>query len=418
MLGKYFGVVDELKIERQRREAAEQFVNDVNKLLVDLGNKVQGYTAISKEELAGLSKERQKVHLSAQTFTTTFRQALFSMVLDISSQNKEVDKLSIQKFLEACVSGDVLDMIALTNAGRGNVRDHVKAEYQSMIDLFAAQNVFSWSPGKTAGAIGPGEMALSMMGSPTEKAKGHGDLDVGGIMYEIKAGATSGGRLNSKKMLKGPSAWPTWKAGIEKIIKQSAPKNVTWIRKNSKGDEIELKASNFSANTFNKNKSTGKTKEGAAYNFNTKGLTTLNDEVLIYGSYELTYDLFYNTFAKLITNLEDIKKSRITTSGQKIMGVSPEKLVSGAINEDGTIDVNAMMAAYTRLAYESYNRADGVEAILFLNTISLDYTIAKDGKDLISKLNNEINISSGFNFNDDQQTATPSYLAKKQQQVN
>jgi hypothetical protein len=417
MLGKYSGVVDELKIERQRREAAEQFVNEVNKLLVDLGNKVQGYTEISKEELAGLSKKAQQVHLNAQTFTTTFRQALFSMVLDISNQNQEIDKLSIQEFLEACVTGDVLDMIALTNAGRGNVRDHVKAEYQPMIDLFAAQKVFSWSPGKTAGAIGPGEMALSMMGSPTEKAKGHGDLDIGGIMYEIKAGATSGGRLNSKKILKGPSAWPTWKAGIEKIIKKSVPKNVTWNRKNAKGQEIELKASNFSANTFNINKSTGKAKEGAAYNFNAKGLTTLNDEVLVYSSYELTYELFYNTFAKLITNLEDIKKSRITTAGQKIMGVSPEKLISGSINEDGTIDVNAMMAAYTRLAYESYNRADGVEAILFLNTISLDYTIAKDGKELISKLNNEINISSGFNFNDDQQSATPSYLAKKQKQV-
>jgi hypothetical protein len=413
MLGKYANVVDELKIERQKREAAEQFVNQVNKLLVQLGNKVQGYTEISKEEFDALSKRAQQIHINAQNFTTTFRQALFSMVLDISSQNKEIDKLSIQQFLEACVTGDVLDMLALTEAGRGNVRDHVKEEYQPMIDLFAEQKVFSWSPGKTAGAIGPGEMALSMMGSPTEKAKGHGDLDIGGTMYEIKAGATSGGRLNSKKILKGPAAWPTWKAGIEKIIKKAAPKGVTWTRKNSKGQEVEVKASNFTANTFNLNKEKGKAKEGAAYNFNYRGLTTLNDDVLIHSTYELTYDLFYNTFEKLITNLDEIRKSRVTTTGKKVLGVSPEKLVSGAINEDGTIDPTAMMAAYTRLAYESYNRADGVEAILFLNTNSLDYTIAKDGKELIGKLNNEITISSGFNFNDDQQSATPAYLAKK-----
>lgn len=413
MLGKYTNVVDELKVERQKREAAEKFVNQVNKLLVLLGNKVQGYTEISKEEFEGLSKKAQQIHINAQNFTTTFRQALFSMILDISNQNQEVDKLSIQKFLEACVSGDVLDMLALTEAGRGNVRDHVKQEYQPMIDLFAEQKVFSWSPGKTAGAIGPGEMALSMMGSPTEKAKGHGDLDIGGIMYEIKAGATSGGRLNSKKILKGPAAWPVWKAGIEKIIKKSSPKGVTWTRKNNKGLETLVKASNFTANTFNLNKSTGKSKEGSAYNFNYRGLTTLNDEVLIYSTYEQTYDLFFKTFSTLITNLDEVKKSRVTSSGQKIMGVSPEKLVSGAINEDGTIDPTAMMAAYTRLAYESYNRADGVEAILFLNTNSLDYTIAKDGKELIGKLNNEITISSGFNFNDDQQSATPAYLAKK-----
>ncbi len=413
MLGKYANVVDELKVERQKREAAEKFVNQVNKLLVLLGNKVQGYTEISKEEFDALSKRAQQIHINAQNFTTTFRQALFSMILDISNQNQEIDKLSIQQFLEACVSGEVLDMLALTEAGRGNVRDHVKQEYQPMIDLFAEQKVFSWSPGKTAGAIGPGEMALSMMGSPTEKAKGHGDLDIGGTMYEIKAGATSGGRLNSKKILKGPAAWPMWKAGIEKIVKKGAPKNATWTRKNAKGQEITVKASNFTANTFNLNKSTNKAKEGAAYNFNYRGLTSLNNEVLQYSTYDLTYELFYNTFEKLITNLDDVRKSRITTTGNKIMGVSPEKLISGAINEDGTIDPTDMMAAYTRLAYESYNRADGVEAILFLNTNSLDYTIAKDGKELISKLNGEITISSGFNFNDDQQSATPAYLARK-----
>lgn len=413
LLGKYANVVDELKVEKQKREAAEKFVNQVNKLLVALGNKVQGYTEISKDEFSALSKKAQQIHVNAQTFTTTFRQALFSMVLDISSQNQEVDKLSIQQFLEACVSGDVLDMLALTEAQRGNVRDHVKEEYQPMIELFAAQKVFSWSPGKTAGAIGPGEMALSMMGSPTEKAKGHGDLDIGGTMYEIKAGSTSGGRLNSKKILKGPAAWPTWKAGIEKIVKKGAPKDATWTRRNAKGQETVVKPSNFSANTFNVNKSTGKAKEGAAYNFNYRGLTTLNDEVLPYSTYEMTYDLFYNTFEKLITNLDDVKKSRISSTGKKIMGVSPEKLVSGAINEDGTIDPKAMIAAYTRLAYESYNRADGVEAILFLNTTTLDYTIAKDGRDLINKLDSEVTVTSGFNFNDDQQSATPAYLAKK-----
>lgn len=413
LLEKYTNVVDELKISNQKLKAAEDFINNVNDLLVVLGNKVQGYVEVTPEEYGALPAKSKKAIDNARQFTTTFRQALFGMVLDIGKQNQEVDKLSIQKFLEACVTGDVLDMLSLTSVSRGNVRDHVKSEYQPMIELFAAQKVFSWSPGKTSGAIGPGEMALSMMGSPTEKAKEKGDLVVGDTMFEVKAGSTSGGRLNSKKILKGPSAWPIWKAGIEKIVKKGAPKDATWSRTNSKGLETLVKPSNFTANTFNIIKSTGKKKEAAAYNFNYRGLSKLNEEILVYSTYELTYDLFYNTFAALITNLDDIQKSTTNSVGKRIMGVSPEKLISGSIYEDGTIDVLDMMAAYTRLAYESYNRADGVESILFLNTTTLDYTIAKDGKDLVSKLNKEITITGGFNFNDDQQSATPAYLAKK-----
>lgn len=413
LLEKYTNVVDELKISNQKLKAAEDFITNVNELLVTLGNKVQGYVEVTPEEYEALSAKAKKAIDNARQFTTTFRQALFGMVLDISKANQEVDKLAIQQFLQACVDGEVLDMLALTSVDRGNVRSHVKDDFKPMIDLFAQQKVFSWSPGKTSGAIGPGEMALSMMGSPTEKAKEKGDLVVGNTMFEVKAGSTSGGRLNSKKILKGPAAWPIWKAGIEKIVKKGAPKDVTWTRINKTGQEITVKASNFNANSFNKNKSTGKMKEAAAYNFNYRGLSKLNEEVLIYSTYELTYDLFYDTFSTLITNLEEVKKSTIDSAGNKIAGVSPEKLISGSIYEDGTIDVDDMMSAYTRLAYESYNRADGVEAILFLNTTSLDYTIARNGRDLVGKLNDSITISGGFNFNDDQQSATPAYLAKR-----
>ena len=413
LLSKYSTVVDELKVSNEKLKAAEEFIENVNDLLVTLGNKVQGHVEVGLEEYKALSTRAKSSIDNARQFTTTFRQALFGMVLDISKQNQEVDKLSIQEFLKACVSGDVLDMLALTAVDRGNVRQHVKQEYQPMIDFFAAQKVFSWSPGKTSGAIGPGEMALCMMGSPTEKAKDKGDLIVGDTEYEIKAGSTSGGRLNSKKILKGPAAWPTWTAGIEKIIKKNAPKDVKWTRTDRTGKEQSVGPAKFTANTFNINKTTGKKKEAAAYNFNYRGLTKLNDEILAYSTYELTYDLFYNTFAILITNLEEVKRTNTNSSGQRVSGVSPEKLISGAIYEDGTIDVDDMMAAYTRLAYESYNRADGVEAILFLNTSTLDYTIARNGKDLVGKLKGEITITGGFNFNDDQQSATPAYLARK-----
>ena len=52
---------------------------------------------------------------------------------------------------------------------------------------------------------------------------------------------------------------------------------------------------------------------------------------------------------------------------------------------------------------------------MFLNTETLDYTIAKNGDDLAEKMLGKgeatVRISGGFNFNDDQQSATPAYLA-------
>ena len=409
-LTKLKEVASELKITTEKLRAAEEFIQNVNDLLVDLGNKVQDYVAITPDEYDALSKRAQTLHDNARNFTTTFRQSLFSMVLDISKQNQQVDKQEIQDFLQACLDGKVIDMIALVSADRGNVRGHVNKEWQPMMDLFAKQKVFSWSPGKTSGAVGPGEMALCMMGSPSNKAKTKGDLEIDGEDYEIKAGADSGGRLNSDKILKGPAAWPVWKAGIEKIVKDGAPKDAKWTSRTKKGEEIQTSTANYSANTFNKTKKG--VKEASKYNFNKQGLTKLNEEILIYSTPELTYDLFANTFSTLITNLSEVESSYVDSKGNRFKGVKLETIVWDTLYDDGTIDVDGIMKAYTRLAYESYNRENGVESILFLNTRSLDYTIARNGRDMLAKLaSGDIKITSGFNFNDSQQSASPAYLS-------
>ena len=409
-LTKLKEVASELKITTEKLRAAEEFIQNVNDLLVDLGNKVQDYVAITPDEYDALSKRAQALHDNARNFTTTFRQSLFSMVLDISKQNQQVDKQEIQDFLQACLDGNVINMISLVSADRGNVRDHVNKEWQPMRDLFAKQKVFSWSPGKTSGAVGPGEMALCMMGSPSNKAKTKGDLEIDGEDYEIKAGADSGGRLNSDKILKGPAAWPVWKAGIEKIVKDGAPKDAKWTSRTKKGEEIQTSTANYSANTFNKTKKG--VKEASKYNFNKQGLTKLNDEILIYSTPELTYDLFANTFSTLITNLSEVESSYVDSKGNRFKGVKLETIVWETLFDDGTIDVDGIMKAYTRLAYESYNRENDVESILFLNTRSLDYTIARNGRDMLAKLaSGDIKITSGFNFNDSQQSASPAYLS-------
>ena len=60
LLEKYTTVVDELKISNQKLKAAEDFINNVNDLLVTLGNKVQGYVEVSPQEYQTASAKAKK----------------------------------------------------------------------------------------------------------------------------------------------------------------------------------------------------------------------------------------------------------------------------------------------------------------------------------------------------------------------
>ena len=421
------------KLESVWRAKAEEITNSIFDKLEKLANKVQGYTAIDEGTYKSLTKAEKKVHDNARNFAAVFKQAFFGMIMRMLSQNKELDRERIVVFLDACYNGEVIDMESLIGQDAGNVKEHVNSDYQDMLDLFSSYGVFSWSPGKSSGAIGPGEMALSMMGSPAQKAQHGGDLIVAGTNLEIKAGATSGGRLNSKKILKGPAAWPIWSEKITKIIRSAPARKLPagselGTRTRKDGEEEVLTKENYTPNTFNK--TNGRFKEACNYNWSYKMLGRLNDEVLIYSDYKKTYDLFYSTISKLITNLDEVSEPVMTNAGKgkqspkltpdgKIAypGINAEELIRNAILEDGTIIVPAMMEAYTKLAYASYNRADGVEAIMFLNTETLDYSIIQNGDELAGKLVDtpqgkpSIRVSGGFHFNDDQQSATPAYLA-------
>ena len=417
-------------LEKKYVLRAEEITNSMFDKLELLANKVQGYTSIDDNTYKALNKAEKKIHDNARNFAAIFKQAFFGMIMRMLRQNKEIDRNTIIEFLDACYNGQVIDMEALISVDAGNVKDHVVG-YEDILDLFSSYGVFSWSPGKSSGAIGPGEMALSMMGSPAQKASHGGDLIIAGTNLEIKAGATSGGRLNSKKILKGPAAWPTWTDKITKIIQTApnrklSPGTPLGTTTGKSGEVIEMTKENYTSNTYNKN-TKGHFKQGSVYNWSYKMLEKLNQEILVYSTYEKTYDLFYSTISKLVTNLDEVAEPMMVTLNKKQVpklttdgkiafpGINAEEIIGNAVMEDGTIIVPAMIEAYTKLAYASYNRADGVEAIMFLNTETLDYTIAKNGDDLAEKMLGKgeatVRISGGFNFNDDQQSATPAYLA-------
>lgn len=383
---------DQRDSARAERDEAIKFIKEVTSILTVLGNKVQGYT---EEDSDKMNAAQKKKALNAEKFTKTLKQALFGKIIDMQ-EDPDVSQEDIKKFLQACADGKVINMLGVIGTDRGNIKDHVNSEYQKVFDVFVKENIFSYSPGTTSGAIGPGEMALSMMGNPAEKGK-KGDLKIGDKEVEIKASAATGGRLNSKSIAKATSGWQIWKERIGEIL-SLAPADATMKVTNKKGERVDTPVNKFNGDQYNVIK--GKAKLGSKYNWNPKGIQALNEEVLEpYSNFEKTYTLFHDTIKGLVLNFDKIDMA--------------DKLIANAIEQDGTVDYLKINKAYTKIAYESYHMADGITTIMFLRTDTLDYTIADDGDDLVSKLGDTVTMGAGFNWNDDQQTPTPGYIASK-----
>jgi len=364
-----------LKASEADKEIAKNFLRNVNGLLEALGNKVQEFKESSVEEKQALSsKERSQVlskEKNARAFTQNLKHFMFGLIIDITLKPEihQTNETEIQEFLEACVAGDVINMLSLIAETNGNVESHVNEEFIKLFNIFKTQKIFSYNPGKTSGAIGPGEMALSMMGNPAQKAK-KGDLLIGDKEIEVKAGSTSGGRLNSKKITKPAAAWKkAWTPGIQKIVDSIPAGTPIRLKNQETGQVVGVPKENFTANVVNYKtevtdtgeKVKGAGKEGARYNFNDTGLNALNNDLLRpFSTRALTSELFYETFRRIILNLDQVEDSL----GQTAMELIDSAIPTTEDGRDGGIDVDSMIKAYTLLAYESYHLADGITTIM------------------------------------------------------
>jgi hypothetical protein len=403
---------EELTAQRDQaatqRDEAINFVKEVTGILVTLGNKVQGFR--EDEDLDNFSGREKtaykKMAVNAQKFTKTLKQALFGKILDMQ-EGSNVTGEEIKQFLQACADGKVINMLGVISVSKGNIKDHVNPKHQKVFDVFVEENIFSYAPGTTSGAIGPGEMALSMMGNPAEKGK-TGDLRIGDEEIEIKASAKTGGRFNSKAIAKATTGWKVWAQKINQIMSQ-APEDATISVTQKNGQEELIKAREYNGNRHNVIK--GKAKEGSKYNWNASGFKALNIEVLKpYSNLSQTYDLFESSIRAIVQNYDKLSKPQQGNSHHKPF--NPGDLIEAAINDDGTVDMKKMNIAYSKIAYASYHLADGITTVMLLRTDTLDYTIFKDADELVGQLSSgQAMTGGGFNWNDDQQTPTPGYIA-------
>jgi hypothetical protein len=403
---------------RAERDTAITFIREVTGILTTLGNKVQGYQL---EDSDKMNAAMRKKAVNAEKFTKTLKQALFGKIIDMQEDDK-VKPEDIKQFLQACVDGKVLNMTRVIDTPRGNLKQFVNGQYSKVFDAFIKENIFSYSPGTTSGAIGPGEMALSMMGNPAEKGK-KGDLKIGKREIEVKASAKTGGRLNSKKFAKATTGWAAWSAGINAIM-QTADESRTIGQGQKDGTVKQISIQDWSGKEYNYNKAKKTSKEGSRYNWSPTGFRKLNEEVLRYSNFDLTFKLFRNAIdgsqnqKGLVQNYDELNKPATNTEGtpnEHHKPFNPDALIAAAVKESGqgdgkTIDFDKITPAFTKIAYASYHLADGITEIMLLNTSTLDYTMIKDAEDFRQQMVGG-NISAGsFSWNDDQQTATPGYM--------
>jgi len=420
---------DALAVAEGKAKEVEDFFRGLLPLLRQLGNKVNDYTELTADDLAAMtSTERsqaKKKAVNAGKFAQTLAEAMSGKVLKLLSEGK-TDTGKIKAFLQACLDGDVINLNDMVKTNQGNIDDYVNEAYAEDYQNFVKENIFSYNPGATSGAIGPGELALAMLGDPANKATEGGDLYIGKgknrQLYEIKAGkGTSGGRMNSKKIVSATAGYPVWERGINKILRDAeASGNIEVTNDKGKSNKIPLKV--YDGSTHNK---TGKGwKKGSRYNFNPSGIDALNNDILIpyagaagektgRSAKDVTNELFHDSFKALIGNWDDIPNA--------------DKVIYNAINDDGTVDYNNMAKAYTSIAYRSYQKADKVQHILFIRTDTRHYAIIEGHDDFMDSIQfgkdekgnsvqtGRVTIGSGFTWNDDQQTPTPTYLSAKHQ---
>lgn len=425
-------LIAKLNIATEKANEVENFFKGLLPLLRRLGNKVNDYTELTPQELeamTGTERSRAKKRaVNAGKFAQTLAEAMSGKVLKLLSEGK-TDTAKIKMFLNACLDGKVIKLDDMIQMNQGNIDDYVNQTFEQDYQNFVKENIFSYNPGATSGAIGPGELALAMLGDPASKATSGGDLYIGKgadrKLYEIKAGkGTSGGRMNSKEIVSATAGYPIWEKEINKILRDAkAQGTIDYTDKNGNAKKLPLQQ--YDGSTHNKRETgKGNWKKGSNYNFNQSGIDGLNNDILIpyaktaaenrepkMSARGVTHQLFHEPFKILIGNHKAIPDF--------------SNIIYNAIKDDGTVEYMDMAKAYTSLAYKSYQLADKVKDILFIRTDTRHFAIIADHDDFMDSIvhskgedgktqqQGRVVIGSGFTWNDDQQTPTPTYLSAK-----
>lgn len=364
----------------------KEWYRSINSVLLMLGKKAQGYTDLTDEDFKAMPSAQRtaakKVQVNAEKFAQDLGQSLQSMFMNkvFGQDETKITKEQVLVFLQDALDGSVIDNASLVKQqGVGKLEDYFDTRYKNIFDEIKSELFKLKPPASGSANVGPGELALAMLGNPAEKPD-KGDIKIGKEMYEIKAGSGSvGGRFNSSQVGKADSAWSDWTAGLKAIVPN------------------EMFTDRFNNVTMSGGKQ--RSKIASRYNWNDTGIKALNAEVLKpYSDFNKTQKLLTDVFRRIVKNsakLPDFNKA-----------------IELMIASDGTIKPD-YMKYYSKIMYDSYNQADQVTNIILINTGTLSFTVIRNSKDLMDRFGQDFKPSGGFNWNDNQQTASPQFVVAK-----
>ena len=320
-------------------------------------------------------------------------------------EDEKVSLVALGKLLTHAMNGELIDTKALVSAKEGKIDDHINRnldkEVLDIFDSYFKGDIFEFIPGgTTSGNYGPAEVGLAIFGNPAKKAESHGDLEIDGVMYELKGSGFKrlksgkvgnsiyGARLNSKGISSGTNGWGPLEKGIKKIHPKIGELNP------NKNPSEAAKEPGFMKYT------SAAGKQASRYNFNAKGIQFLNDEVLEpYSDKKKTTELLLGVIKGIMPGWKRVPDF--------------EKIVAKMPNEDGTLSMQRLWSFYTGLAYESYNIEDNVENILFINSNTRSYYIINNRDEMIKAIaQGKVEVTGGISWNDDQMKASPQYAIR------
>lgn len=324
---------------------------------------------VSQETKSAAAKKAKEAGNTRKSATRLVK----GIITDLSAgvENLE-DRAERQKnvldFLDRLYVG-IIDMEALLVSPQDNLDKYIDTKDPIMIEFYheIVDELIGSAPITTAGAWGPGELALAVLGKPASKSQDKGDVKVGLKKIEVKTAkdAGKGGRIGGNGVNNGGSMASSYKQLLQNFVTKVFNKKYqvtnptaknylfTYTWKNKKGEV--------------KSKTTGATGVGINWfnAFNQKIVKVPDPDIL-------TIQGFLLELVKL-----GIK--------QDYWGVIDKNAVIRSVSPDGTINYQQLWKAYAISAFKAYQVADGVDTIMMLNSETRTYTLFNDSKQL-SKL--------------------------------
>jgi hypothetical protein len=360
------------KINLLRVQAAKSLASAVQTGKETRDVEIQAFFSGLEEQLRILAAKAAPDPKILKEIVIRFKSSFSDAIL----RDRKITQEDFKDFLNDAISGKVIDMSSLVKSDKGNIENFISDPKHKEIFEIIKDDVFGYIPGGTGANMGPGEVALTMFGNPIRKGE-IGDLDIDGVMYEVKGGRTKGkesgygGRLNGKQVQKPTSGFVL----INNFFKKYLPSI----------DPVGL----------------GKTgKKVSRFNWNTKGLGVLNDVVSLAVKKKekrelLLKELMLTLWAGLINNRDEIKNF--------------QERVYSMVNDQGLVDIEKAIKISTELLYESYAISDGqvirgkpVFNIIILNAGTLNYQIIRSSKDI-----SKVRIVGGISWTDANSSTSP-----------